>query len=121
MKKRKSMCMIFIFLSLQLLEDTPAVLSLGKLCKEHGFTSGPAVASRVRPKTGSKPSAKPRTSSFGSCGLSSNSSTSSSSTSRPQDLSISLDPAKSRSNEEVAGNCNEEQIAGHSSEGFSHG
>ena len=40
-------------------------------------------------------------------GLSFYSSTSSSSTSHPQDLSISLDPAKSRCTEEVAGNCSD--------------
>ena len=39
MKKRKCMCMIFIFfVAVQLLEDAPASLSLGKLCKEHGYT-----------------------------------------------------------------------------------
>ena len=27
-----------IFVTVQLLEDTPAVLSFGKLCKEHGCT-----------------------------------------------------------------------------------
>ena len=39
MKKREFMCMVFIFSSLfiYLLADTPAVLSLGKLCKEHGY------------------------------------------------------------------------------------
>ena len=29
---------IDLFVTVQLLEDTPAVLSLGKLCKEHGYT-----------------------------------------------------------------------------------
>ena len=38
MKNRKFMCMIFKFSSLQLFEDTLAVLSHGKLCKEHGYT-----------------------------------------------------------------------------------
>ena len=38
MKKRKFVCMMFIFFTVQLLEDTPAVVSLGKLCKEHGCT-----------------------------------------------------------------------------------
>ena len=39
MKKRKCKCMNFlIFVTVQLLEDTPAVLSLGKLCKEHSYT-----------------------------------------------------------------------------------
>ena len=27
-----------LFVTVMLVEDTPAVLSLGKLCKEHGFT-----------------------------------------------------------------------------------
>ena len=27
-----------IFLTMKLLEDTPAVLSLGKLCDEHGYS-----------------------------------------------------------------------------------
>ena len=27
-----------LFVTVQLLEDTPAVLSLGKLCEEHGYT-----------------------------------------------------------------------------------
>ena len=26
------------FLTMQLLDDTPAVLSLGKLCEDHGYT-----------------------------------------------------------------------------------
>ena len=33
-----------LFVTVQLLEDTPAVLSLGKLCEEHGYPmSGPAA------------------------------------------------------------------------------
>ena len=36
------------FVTVQLLEDTLAVLSLGKLCEEHGYTmSGPAVESHT--------------------------------------------------------------------------
>ena len=44
MQKRKFMCMIFIF-SLPLLEGTPAVMSLGKLVKEHGYTHESVVVS----------------------------------------------------------------------------
>ena len=29
---------LHIFVTAQLLEDTPAALSLGKLCKEHGYS-----------------------------------------------------------------------------------
>ena len=29
-----------LFVTVQLLEDTPAVLSLGKFCEEHGYTYG---------------------------------------------------------------------------------
>ena len=38
-----------IFVTVQLLEDTLAVLSFGKLCKEHGHTlvSGSVVVSHV--------------------------------------------------------------------------
>ena len=37
-----------LFVTVQLLEDTLAVLSLGKLCEEHGYTmSGPAVKSHT--------------------------------------------------------------------------
>ena len=30
---------VWIFLTMKLLEDTPAVLSLGKLCDEHGYSN----------------------------------------------------------------------------------
>ena len=36
-----------LFVTVQILDDTPAVLSLGKLCEEHGNTSGPAVKSHI--------------------------------------------------------------------------
>ena len=39
MKKRKCMCNdLHIFVTVQLRQDTPAVLSLGKLCTEHDYT-----------------------------------------------------------------------------------
>ena len=37
-----------LFVKVQILDDTPAVLSLGKLCEELGETaSGPAVKSHI--------------------------------------------------------------------------
>ena len=107
---------LHLFVTVQLLEHTPAVLSLGKLCKEHGYTyEWPSGREPRLTQNGKQTFCK--TENFVPVavpGLSSNSSPSSSSTSHPQDHS--LYPAKSRSNEEVAGNCNE-QIAGNSSEG----
>ena len=38
-KHKKNVQDLDLFLTVQLLEGTPAVLSLGKLCEEHGFTS----------------------------------------------------------------------------------
>ena len=74
---------IDLFVTVQFLEDTPAVLSLGKLCEEHGciyvWASGQTVPLVVP-------------------GLSSNSGTSSSSTSPPKDSSsTSSSPATERS------------------------
>ena len=106
-----------LFVTVQLLEDTPAALSLGKLCEEHDYTN--ECASGQKPhltKDGKKihyktqnyvPLVVP--------GVSSSSNTSSSSTLLPQDYS--LHPANLRSNEEVARNCNE-AAAGKSSEGL---
>ena len=43
-----------LFVTLMFLEDTPAVLSLGKLCDDHGFyyqwTSGPVVRNHISSK-----------------------------------------------------------------------
>ena len=96
-----------LFVSVQLFEDTPAVLSLGKLCEEHGYTY--EWASGQKPhltKQGKKilfktekfiPLVVP--------GLSSNSGTSSSSTSLPQDSSsTSSSPATERSDDQAPGN-----------------
>ena len=90
------------------LEDTLVVLSPGKLCKEHGYTcewpSGPEPrltkhGIHTLCRTGNfVPLVVP--------GLSSSSSTASSSTSPPQDLSSS-DPANTRSNEGATGKCSE--------------
>ena len=90
---------------MQLLEDTPAVLSLGKLCEEHGYTSEWASGQKPHLTKYGKtflcktknflPVAVP--------GLSSSSSTSSSSASLPQDSSSSADPANLRSDEGVSG------------------
>ena len=42
-----------LFVTLQLLDETPAVLSLGKLCEDHGYSyEGSAVKSHDWPKTG---------------------------------------------------------------------
>ena len=48
---------LHIFVTVQLLEDTPPVLSLRKLCKGHGYTLvSPAVVGHVLPKMGIRPS-----------------------------------------------------------------
>ena len=102
---------LHLVVTVQLFEDTDDVLSLGKLCEEHGYT--------LEWASGQKPHLTLcKTENYVQLvvpGLSSNSSTSSSSTSPPQDYS--LHPASSRSNEEVAGNCNL-QVAGNSSDGI---
>ena len=100
---------LHIFVTVQLLEDTPAVLSLGKLCKEHAYTYEWTCGREPRLTTNGNhtlcrcenfvPLVVP--------GLSSSSTTSSSSTSPPQDQSVSLDPANMRSNEGSTGNCSE--------------
>ena len=42
-----------LFVAVQLLEDTPAVQSLGKLCEKHGYThEWPVVKSRIWPSNG---------------------------------------------------------------------
>ena len=107
------------FVTVQLLEDTPAVFSLGKLCKEHDYTyewpsdRGPRLTQNGNQTLN-------RTKNFVPLvgpGLSSSSTTASSSTSPPQDLSVSLDPANTLSNEGSTGNCSE-GVAGHCSEGI---
>ena len=93
-----------LFVAVQVLEDTPAVLSLGKLCEEHGYTYERASSEKPHlTKQGKKilcktenvvPLVVP--------GLSSNSGTSSSSTSPPQDSpSTSSSPATERSDDQA--------------------
>ena len=91
-----------LFATVQILDDTPAVLSLGKLCEEHGCTY--EWASGQKPhltKNGKRILCK--TANFAPVvvpGLSSSSSSSSSSTSFPQDSSsTSPSPARPRSDE----------------------
>ena len=48
-----------LFVTVQILDDTPAVLSLGKLCEEHGYTYGWASGQEPRlTKQGKKSSCK---------------------------------------------------------------
>ena len=111
---------LHIFVTVQLLEDTLAVLSLDKQCKEHSYTCEWPSGSEPRLNKNENQTFC-RTENFVPVvvpGLSSSSGTTSFSTSPPQDLSISLEPANTRSNEEaawdcskgVAGNCNGEGI-----------
>ena len=92
---------LHLFVTVQLLEDTPAVLSSGKLCEEHGFTHGWATGQKPHlTKDGKKILCE--TENFVPLvllGLSSTSSTSSS----PQDSSSLLNPANSRSKQGVQG------------------
>ena len=41
-----------LFVTVMLLEETTAVLSLGKLCEDHGYTyhTGPALKNLISPK-----------------------------------------------------------------------
>ena len=95
------------FVTVQLLEDTPAVFSLGKLCKEHDYTcEWPSNREPRLTQNGNQ--TLNRTENFVPLvgpGLSSSSTTASSPTSLPQDLSVSLDPANTRSNEGATSNC----------------
>ena len=96
-----------LFVTVQILDDTPAVLSLGKLCEEHGYTSEWASGQKSHlTKQGKKIPCK--TENFVPLvvsGLSSNSGTSSSSTSPPQDSSsTSSSPASERSDDPAPGN-----------------
>ena len=109
---------LHIFVTVQLLENTPDVLPHGKLCKEHGCTherpSGREP--RLTKNTGSKPFAKLRTSCHGQF----------------QDIEFHLicildiasagsiyflDPANTRSHKGVTENCGEE-VAGNCSKGI---
>ena len=92
---------LHLFVTVQVLDDTPAVLSLGKLCEEHGYTCEWAGGQNPHlTKDGGEILCK--TENFVLLvvlGLSSSSTTSSSSTSSPQGSSRLLTPANSRSNE----------------------
>ena len=110
---------LHIFVPVQLLEDTPAVLSLGKLCKEHGHTHEWPNGSEPRlTKNGNQTFCRTRTSSHWSIHDHHRV--------QPQLLSrhrlrkicpISLDPATIRSHEEFTGHCNKE-VAGNCSTGI---
>ena len=96
-----------LFVAVQILDDTPAVLSLGKLFEEHGFSyewaSGkkPHLTKLFKKISCRTENVVPRV----VPGLSSNSSTSSSSTLPPQDSSrTSSSPAPERSDEPAPGN-----------------
>ena len=47
-----------LFVTVQILDDTPAVLSLGELCEEHGKTNEWASVLKPRLNTGRKTCAK---------------------------------------------------------------
>ena len=93
-------------MTVQILDDTPAVLTLGKLCEEHGYAHEWASGQKPRlTKQGKNilcktenivPLVVP--------GLSSSFGTSSSSTSPPQNSSTSSRPATERSDETAPGN-----------------
>ena len=105
MKKRKCMCMIFIFSSLRSCSRMLlCIVPWQTLCKEHGYT----VAQWLWATSDQKwETDLCRTENFVPLvvpGLSSRSTTASSSTSSPQDL----DPANVRSNEGSTGNCSKE-------------
>ena len=95
-----------LFVTVQIHDDTLDVLSLGKLCEEHGYTTEGASGQKPHlTKDGKKSLCK--TENFVLLAvtvLSSSSSTSSSSTSPPQDSSTLLKQTHSRSNEEAPGN-----------------
>ena len=79
---------LHLFVTVQLLEDTPAVLSPGKLCKEQGYThERPDCREPRKTKNGNQSFCKTP---LVVPGLS---------TSYPQDLPFSCDPARTRCNE----------------------
>ena len=101
-----------LFVTVQLLENTPAVLSLGKLCSEHGYSyerknfQNPRLTKNGNTITCTMDNFVPLV----APGLSSSSSSSSSSTSRPTDQSnysegpgTSSDPVKTRSDKPACG------------------
>ena len=117
MKKRKCMCMIFIFSSLCSRSRTllPYCLLSSFAKSTVTLTSGPAVAICVYFKKGKQTFRK--TENFVPLegpGLLSGSTTTSSSTSPPEGLSLSSDPTITLRHEVVAGNCSKE-VAGNCS------
>ena len=107
------------FVTVQLLEDTPAVFFLGKPCKEHDYTyEWPSDREQRLTNYGNQTlNRTEKVVPLVGPGLSSSSASASSSTSPPQDLSVSLDPENTRSNEGATGNCSE-GVAGNCSEGI---
>ena len=96
-----------LFVTVHILEDTPAVLFLGKLCDEHGRTYGWASSQQLHPtKQGKKISCKTENvAPLVVPVFSSSSGTSSSSTSPPWDSSsTSSSPAPERRDEPAPGN-----------------
>ena len=96
-----------LFVTVQILDDASAVLSLGKLCEEHGYTHEWASGQKPRlTKQGKKILCKTETVvPLVVRGLSSNSGTNSSSTPPPQDsLSTSASPATERCDDPAPGN-----------------
>ena len=103
-----------LFVTVQLLDDTPAVLSLGELCSEHGYSCEWITGQQPQlTKHGHKITCK--TDIYAPLvvpGLSSSSGSSSSSTSRPQDqsqnsgesASASSDPVTNRRDKPAVGN-----------------
>ena len=95
-----------LFVTVQLLEETPDVLSLGKPCEEHGYTYEWASGQKPQlTKQGIKILCKTENFVPVVPGLPSNSCTSSSSTSLPQDSSsTSSSPATERTDDGSPGN-----------------
>ena len=110
---------LHVVVTVQLLGDTPAVMSLGNLCREHGCThEWPSSCEPRLTQNGKQTFCKSETFVLWVVpGLSSSPTTTSSSTPPPRDLSILLEPSNTRSNEGVTGNCSEE-VAGNCSEGI---
>ena len=94
-----------LFVTVQLLDETPEVLSLGKLCEEHGYSH--EWVSGQKPRLTKQGKNICKTDTFVRIvvpGLSSSSRISSSSTSTSQDLSSS-GPVAERRDDPASGNC----------------
>ena len=95
-----------LFVTVNILDDTPAVLSLGKLCDEHGF-SNERVSGKQPRLTKQEKNILCKTENFVPMvvpGLSSSSSTPPSQDSASTSTSISSSPASERSDELAPGN-----------------